>query len=537
MTKIDIIFDYFMLIYFKREEALIMNLRTKRMLCLLIAIASVMTIVGSVSYAYFTAMGEVTPMDATLNTAYVSVKFSDNDLGLNAELNFGNSVTKKFTIENTGTADAKIKMFFDKMTNTYTEGSLTYTLSYSETEDGPYTEVVSKTNVPQSQKFSEKILANSLTIPLSKTYYYELKITLNYLNDVNQDEDINAIFNTKFKVEDINYEINLGLETLKHLKQTSQGVRTNFDETATTDEGIFEMEDDYGTSYYYRGAVENNYVKFAGFYWRIIRINGDGSLRIIYDGTQAHVNGANSSNRFITTNTKYNINYNDVKYVGWMYGPRGNDSSTSKEEAQTNTADSTIKGVVDSWYKTNIEDAGYGSEVSDTLFCNDRSTPGKEVTGWKDDTRLGFGSQNTAYGATSRTNMWNSVTSVPTFKCSQKNDAFTVNDTIKGNGALTYPVGLITADEIVAAGSGKYGIANTSYYLYRGSSYYYWSLSPYYFYDTHSYIFIVYKNGDLNSYGVNNDGAVVPVINLSVEYVSGLTGDGTIENPYQEEIL
>jgi len=532
MAKIDIIFDYFMLIYFKREEALIMNLRTKRMLCLLIAIASVMTIVGSVSYAYFTAMGEVTPMDATLNTAYVSVKFSDNDLGLNAELNFGESVTKKFMIENTGTADAKIKMYFDQMINTYTEGSLTYTLSYSETEDGPYTEVVSKTNVPQSQNASKKILTNSITIPVDKTYYYELEITLNYLNYVNQDEDINAIFNTKFKVEDINYEINLGLETLKHLKQTSQGARTNFDEPATTDEGIFEMEDDYGTSYYYRGAVTNNYIKFAGFYWRIIRVNGDGSLRIIYDGTQTHANGVSSSNRFIG-NSSYNSKYDDNKYVGWMYGPAGTTVSNNKEEAQTNTADSKIKGVVDVWYKSNIIDAGYGSAVSDILFCNDRSIPGKTATGWVSDTGLGYGTNYTAYGATARTGVWNAKTSsAPTFKCPQKNDAFTVNDTNNGNGALTYPVGLITADEIVAAGSGKYDTINTHYYLYRKTNY--WSLTPH-TYDIMSRIFKVNIHSQLNYDNIYLSNSVAPVINLTYEYASTLIGDGTMENPYRME--
>ncbi len=515
MTKIDIIFDYFMLIYFKREEALIMNLRTKRMLCLLIAIASVLTIVGSVSYAYFTAMGEVTPMDATLNTAYVSVKFSDNDLGLNAELNFGNSVTKKFTIENTGTADAKIKMFFDKMTNTYTEGSLTYTLSYSETEDGPYTEVVSKTNVPQSENASKKILAKSLTIPVGKTYYYNLEITLNYLSDVNQDEDINAIFNTKFKAEDINSK-----NEIEKIIASSKGIRNEFDEPATTNEGVFEMEDDYGTSYYYRGAVTNNYVKFAGFYWRIIRINGDGSLRIIYDGTQAYANGTNNAERFIKTGQAYNSNYNDNKYVGWMYGPAGTTASTSKAQAQTNTADSTIKGVVDAWYKTNIEDAGYGSAVSDITFCNDRSTTG-----------VGYGSAATNYGAYARMRVgFNGYTgATPTFKCPQKNDAFTVNDTSKGNGALTYPVGLITADEIVAAGSGKYRTTNTSYYLYRGLGY--WSLSPYNY--SNACVFIVSNSGTLSSNNVTGSGAVAPIINLSYEYASTLIGDGTMENPYQ----
>ena len=497
---------------------------------MLIAIASVLTIVGSVSYAYFTAMGEVTPMDATLNTANVSVNFSDNDLGLNSELSFGEAVTKKFTIENTGTADAKVKMFFDNMINTYIEGSLTYTLSYSETEEGPYTEVISKTNIPRSQYTSKRILANSLTVPVGKTYYYNLEITLNYLEDVNQDADIEAIFNTEFKVEDINSK-----NEIEKIIASSNGIRTEFDDSATTDEGVFEMEDDYGTSYYYRGAATNNYVKFAGFYWRIIRVNGDGSLRIIYDGTQAYANETNSSNRFIKTGQVYNSNYNDAKYVGWMYGPEGTTESTSKVQAQTNTADSTIKGVVDAWYKTNIADKGYENAISDTLFCNDRSTPGKELSGLSYDTGLGYGTNKTAYGAFARMKIGvtNYTGAAPTFKCPQKNDAFTVNDTSKGNGALTYPVGLITADEIVAAGSGKYGTSNSKYYLYNPNSWY-WSLSPCDFNNGYACVFVVNTTGDLNGAFVNNTGgAVAPVINLSAEYAKSLKGTGTMADPYQ----
>jgi len=324
-------------------------------------------------------------------------------------------------------------------------------------------------------------------------------------------------------------------DTLEILGITSNGMRTNFDDPATTDEGVFEMEDDYGTSYYYRGAVTNNYVKFAEFYWRIIRINGDGSLRIMYDGLQAYGNGANSSYRFIKIGQAYNTNHNDNKYVGWMYGPTGTTASTSKEQAQTNTADSTIKGVVDAWYKTNIADKGYGSAISDTLFCNDRSTPGKTETGWISDTGLGYGTNTTAYGATARTGAWNSKTtpSAPTFKCTQKNDAFTVNDTSKGNGALTYPVGLITADEIVAAGSGKSGTTNKNYYLYRGSDYWYWSLSSSYFSSDYAFVHIVNPSGQLISIGAIAGGAVTPVINLNKEYANNLIGDGTYNNPYQ----
>ena len=329
-------------------------------------------------------------------------------------------------------------------------------------------------------------------------------------------------------------------KTLDILGLASNGVKTNFDDPATTDEGVFEMEDDYGMSYYYRGAVTNNYVKFAGFYWRIIRINGDGSLRIMYDGTQAYTNGTNDAGRFINTSTKYNTNYNDAKYVGWMYGPAGTDSSTSKAQAQTNTADSTIKEIVDAWYKTNIEDAGYGSAVSDTIFCNDRSTPGKTTTLWISDTGLGYGVEVTAYGALGRFMTGNNSTSLsakteiqPTYKCLQKNDAFTVNDTNIGNGALTYPVGLITADEIVAAGSGKYGTRNSKYYLYNPSSFN-WSLSPRYFGGVRSDVFYVNTLGGLSYADVSAaSGAVAPVVNISAEYVKTLRGTGTMTDPYQ----
>ena len=330
-------------------------------------------------------------------------------------------------------------------------------------------------------------------------------------------------------------------DTLATLGITSQGTKSVFDAAATTAEGVFEMEDDYGTSYYYRGAVENNYVKFAGFYWRIIRVNGDGSLRIMYDGTQAYANGTNDTSRFIKTDLAYNENAEDAKYVGWMYGPSGTTTSTSKAQAQTNTADSTIKGVVDAWFKTNIADKGYGSAVSDTIFCNDRSTPGRETTLWISDTGLGYGTQATGYGAfgrfmtgnNSNTNFSARTGIQPTFKCPQKNDAFTVNDTSKGNGALTYPVGLITADEIVAAGSGKYDTINSKYYLYHPSNFI-WSLSPYFCKNGLAYNFFLNTTGALRINVVYNFyGAAAPVINLSAEYVKTMNGTGTMTDPYQ----
>ncbi len=553
-------------------------------------------------------MSDSKPTQSVINTATVSAIFRDGDSGISEELTFGQSITKKFTIENTGTAEARVKMFWNKLVNTYLAQSLTYTLSYAETEEGPYTEIIAKTNVPQSTNPSKKILAQDLSIPADKTYYYNLVVTLNYLEDVNQDSDLDAVFYTDFTLEDINekyyvtfnanggevetssktitenevygtlptpvrtnYEflgwytgIDNGIQITENsiielnethtlyarwkrlplseiITKSSKGNLSSFDPDAVTDEGIYEMQDDYGTSYYYRGTSENNYVKFAGYYWRIIRLNGNGSLRIIYDGTSAHANGESSDDRYIKVSQPFNAKYNDAKYVGWMFGGNQGVESTSKTQAQRNDTNSDIKTVVDTWYKTNIKDRGYGSYVSDTLFCNDRSIPGKSVTKWTSDTGLGYAKNATAYAALGRYMSGNNSASLssktkvqPIFTCSQKADRFTVYDTSKGNGALTYPVGLITADEVVAAGSGKHGTYNNKYYLYKSSKYRTWTLTPYSL-DTSGYanVFYISSSGQFNENDVSYaTGAVAPVINLSAEYISTMEGDGTMESPY-----
>ncbi len=316
----------------------------------------------------------------------------------------------------------------------------------------------------------------------------------------------------------------------------------NFAKPATTDEtanGLFSMEDDYGTSYYYRGTTPNNYIKFGknasgqDMWWRIIRFNGDGSIRMQYDGSGT--SGSNTYTRgFALTSQVWNTKYTDTKYVGWMFGGAQGAASTSKEEAQRNETDSTIKTAVEAWYKSNIVDTGYGNYVADSIFCNDRSTPGKSATGWSSDTGLGYGSNITAYGATARTNVWNTDESKvqPRFTCPQENDKFTVSAESGGNGKSTYPVGLITADEIVAAGSGKYGTTNSSYYLKKES--WYWSFSPSnMFFNSLANVFFVNKTGLLSYDIVYHSGAVAPVINLKAEYLSQLRGAGTATDPYR----
>lgn len=285
----------------------------------------------------------------------------------------------------------------------------------------------------------------------------------------------------------------------------------DFSRIATTDEGMFSAPDNDGTSYYFRGAVTNNYVKFANFWWRIIRVNGNGSVRLIYDGTTTHANGESSTDRHIGTSA-FNTNNNDNAYVGYMYGTPG---STTYEATHANVNNSAVKTTLDNWYESNL--SNYSNYI-DT-----------EVGFWGDRTAYsgtGLGTKYTTYGSLVRLD--NNKT--PTFEYNNSNDLYTTSGSSQGNKALQYPIGLITADEVAYAG-GVHLRNNTRYYLYAGQDYY-WTMSPYY-YSGIAYVYSVYSTGALAT-GSNVDWAVLgvrPVINLRGDL--SVTGTGTSTDPYE----
>ncbi len=304
-------------------------------------------------------------------------------------------------------------------------------------------------------------------------------------------------------------------ELVEQMKNNSNTGTPDFSQIATTDEGVYSAQDDYGTSYYFRGAVENNYVKFAGYYWRIIRANGDGSLRLIYDGTSSHANGESSIDRHIGTSV-YNNNCNDNTYVGYMYG---SSRANSYNSTHSNTNNSAAKTAVDNWYKINIADKDYGKYIADVIYCNDRSL----YSGG------GYASQTTYYSTYNRLE----TNKNPVLTCSQKNDAFTVSDTSKGNGALTYPVGLITADEASLAG-GVLNAAkiNTNYYLYTGN--HYWTMSPRNADYNVAYVSHISHRGYIGYFPSNHttpESYIRPVISLKPD--TRLIGNGTITSPFE----
>ncbi len=265
--------------------------------------------------------------------------------------------------------------------------------------------------------------------------------------------------------------------------------------------------DNYGTSYYFRGNVQNNYVYFANLYWRIIRVNGDGSIRMIYDGTTAHENGEASADRKIG-DSAFNDKDDDNAYVGYMYGTAG---SSSYEETHANINDSTIKKYIDNWYESVFEE-NFRKYIFDSSFCNYR----KLMTG------LGYGKNKGVY-----IGYWN----IKTLLC-QKNDILTVNDNINGSAVLRYPIGMLTRTEALLAGG--YRTDNKNYYLYNGNAV--WLQTPV---DAFNDVARA-RNADLtdsgNPYGtgcstVTCNLGVKPVINLKPNSLK--LGDGTISNAYR----
>ena len=526
----------------------------------------------------------------------------------------------------------------------------------------------------ESRTLDTGILAPNGSRDYSISLWMDKSVTLS-------DDAQNKIFKSKVVVDAVATEtamdkIIASVDTTGKCPTINSDGTVNVNGVEATDAYICSAPDAYGTSYYYRGNVTNNYVKFGKWsddapdvvygyysetvadyreygsmeacqnassynkkctminragkdmYWRIIRINGDGTVRVIYDGTSAHINGESSMDRQIGTSRfnyywkKDNVQeatnsyvYNDNAGVGYMYGNRdaivepteyystinftntdtyyiakeytynvttdrfrlkdpiavlGSDLTTdyvgyytfkstdasysdyevkkifevtagdssasvkygyvrygtsSKEVAQTNTNDSTIKTYLDNWYKTNISGAENEQYLADNIFCNDRSISTDKPSGYSN---LGYGTEETAYRWSHGPWSSDSYNSSMKLICPQQNDAFTVSDTTNGNGALTYPIGLITTDETVLAGG--WDVPNYSYYLCSGS--WYLASSPHDFLGSNAFVSSIGAIGyasSTTSLSDSNDG-VRPVLNLSSDVLQN--GNGSMNNPY-----
>ena len=309
--------------------------------------------------------------------------------------------------------------------------------------------------------------------------------------------------------------------------------------------GLYSTEDEDGTSYYYRGNVTNNNVQFGEYtsdyyvynyssryfqslascqeynsrcsesnrvklasagdkmYWKIVRVNGDGSLRLIYNGTSANPDNSDLVNSFAVGKIPYNLESNDPKYTGYTYD---------------NGTDSFIKKEVDTWYKNTLGSSSYDSKVLGGRFCSDSS-------GYKPASEYGFSGMDGMNVFASYDRLGQSATGYtkensPTLKCPVTSESY--------GGSYRLKAGLITADELVLGGENP-GVTTDSYLNPGDSEMYYWSMTPAAFGTGSARVWI--EGEALNYNYVNYTDAVRPVINVTTD--NGFTsGDGTASSPY-----
>ena len=237
-------------------------------------------------------------------------------------------------------------------------------------------------------------------------------------------------------------------------------------------------------------------------YWKIVRVNGDGSLRLIYNGTSATPDNSDLVHSYAVGYPPYNLSWDDPKYTGYTYD---------------NGTDSFIKRELDAWYQNTLGKSNYDRMVTSGRFCSDSS-------GYREETMMGgsvfasFDRLASVFGKLMGLEMQENVT--PTLKCPTTSESY--------GGSYRLKAGLITADELALAGESFFVVGNS--YLNPGDNGDgYWSMTPSNFNSVKAYVWSEFAYLDYERVG--NPRAVRPVINVTTD--NGFTsGDGTVENAY-----
>ena len=543
--------------------------RKQRIIISITGIVLVSLILIGLTYGYYLTKikGNTNSKSISVVTANLLLEYADvnDELITDSAVEPGKSWTKTFVATNKGNKTVTYGVALENVVNQFErKDDIVYTLDCKQYSKTGFS--IDKTNKTVTGTISGTCngVSDETTFPSigtilvendiadDKAQVYTLLVTYKETN-TDQSVDMNKTFSAKANIVDPNTFGAFGSGTLASaIYKSAETATTNSDTTRTTlgstvteftsisgsnEHVLNNAPDDYGTSYYFRGNVLDNYITFANKTWRIVRINGDGTVRLVLDDV-----AKDSSDTVIKT--AFNTNYNDNAYVGYMYVTPG---STTYDATHENINDSTIKQAVDKWYEDNLK-TNYEEFFADTLFCNDKTLASSTIG--SSNTALGYGTNKTYYASIERlrysTGTTDITTAKPTFKCAENatNDysRFTVNVATlsngnKTNGDLKYPIGLLSADEVSFAGAYKYAQTNKSYYLYNSSiTSDWWLSSPYNCEGSYAGEWVVYySSGNIVFNFVSFSNAVRPSINLKAELlING--GDGTSTNPYSVKL-
>ena len=494
---------------------------------ILVIVGSLLIIILSVTLAYFTVQIIGKGKEISLDSANLKITFASgggNISSTNIEPGWSSGAST-FTVKNESKDTYKYNIIIKDLINTFvTKGFLLYKITST---DGGYN-MGDFVDVPKSTSATDTILAYSVEIAKGVTHTYTVEFK--YLtSEEDQSDDMGRILSGTLYIEKgTDKPLTLAEKIIEDrtIETTPRGGAYNKVFTENTTGKLFQTAESIAggeakTVYYFAGAPTDNWVKFAGFYWRIIRTNHDGSVRLLYSGT-----ATNTTSGYIGKSA-FNSSYNSPKYAGYMYGTDG-----SLSESRTNTNDSTIKTYIDNWYNTNL--SSYTKYIStEAVYCNDRQLDSGQS--WTFATSP---SSQINYITFSRLD-WNGdgANANPTYNCANIKDAFSASNT---DAKLTYPIGLMTADEINIAGGLAYNNAPAYYYLNSAGgsvtgSTYWWSLSPMYWDGDSSGVWGVRGSGGPGYLGhgnVGNEGGVRPAISLKT-CALWTSGDGTPDAPYE----
>ena len=479
--------------------------------------------VMSVSLAFFSARIIGNGKNVSVNAKELTINFDNNNEIASGIIEPGWSSANTFSITNKSknnfTYDIVLKNYKNTTkTNGYLVYKITSTNGYNMTEY--------KDMPKDGENTYDLVIARGITIEPGSSNKQSYTLEIKYL-DSTEDHSIDmgsTVTGSLYIVESTTNENNpytkgtLGYQIMED--NSNIKTRTDFS-TTYTDVNIgtmYKAKEENTDVYYFAGDARNNWVKFGGYYWRIIRTNSDGSIRLLYHGTSPETQNAYIGDSEIA----FNESYNDSMYVGYKYGTSG-----SLENNRLNTNDSTIKKTIDTWYKNNL--VNYTKYLSTkAVYCNDRE--------------LGSGT----YSATGDKFYYVGYTRLgtnknPSYNCTNEYDAFSVNNT---KAQLTYPIALMTADEISYAGGVWTKNAATWYYLnskgnasIKNGQNEWWLLSAASWdTDKSSVVFKVSSAQDrkaqFGAQSVQYKLHVRPVISLKSD-VLHKSGDGSATNPYE----
>ena len=517
-----------------------------------VMIISLICVVG-VSYAFFTAgMSSETSTTVRADAGTMKITYSGG-----ANINLAGIypkddvwATKTITVTGNNTTDAEMyyKLTLVVDSNTFkTDDPLQYELVSTNTStNGEIIPNIPKTDITGTSielGSGHFVKANNAKHTYLLKIYYPKKAT-------SQNANQGAAFSAHVEIAPVNVnssvinapkgwnEAKEGtlLASLRDSNTLKTPITTPGAAVSTADEALLaSTEDDYGTSYYFRGAVTNNYVEFANKCWRIIRVGGDGSVKLILhnDNPTGVANPCASANNSAsaafarysgtTYTSKFNEKEDDNAYVGFRYGTSGSSTYTA---THANTNKSTILTNLETWYNNNLKT--YEKVIADTVWCNDKTVTDKTYNpwNWSNVNGLGYGTNVTIYGATQRlvSTSRSAGGTGPSFKC---------------NGELskiTSKVGLITADELAFAGY-AHELENTTTYLQENiGTLWWWSLSPYDFSSIGAAVWgVLGGNGYFSTSGVSDHaGGLRP--SISLKSTTNVTGDGTSSSPFVVKI-